>query len=239
MRSAVFSSVFTGWLLLPLLLPLGCKGGPDAGESADGGAGSHDSGAGSGDAAMRADSGSGLVCTQAFVGEAALSASIGRGLHALAKERVDGDDDDDDDKYLTPDPSCRSGWRWAGREHESELMHPGADCIDCHRRSHEAPSFALAGTIYAAAKEPTDCLGVESAVIRITDAKGLRTELVSNHAGNFFIKSKAGRITLPYTAEVSYMGRTRQMFSPQCETSCNSCHTPEGKNGAPGRILAP
>lgn len=57
---------------------------------------------------MRADGGSGLVCTQALVGEAEFAGSVGLGLHSPSKERVDGDDDDDD-KYLTPDPSCRSG----------------------------------------------------------------------------------------------------------------------------------
>lgn len=62
---------------------------------------------------------------------------------------------------------------------------------------------------------------------------------MSNRAGNFFRKLKSGRIALPYTEEVSYMGRTHRMFSAQCETSCNACHTTEGRNGAPGRILAP
>ncbi|MFO0577765.1 MAG: carboxypeptidase-like regulatory domain-containing protein [Polyangia bacterium] len=152
----------------------------------------------------------------------------------------DDDEDDDDDKHLTPDPRCRSGWRWTGGEHESSLMQPGSDCIDCHsRRRGDAPALALAGTVYGAANEPTDCLGVAGATVRITDAAGQRLDLVSNRAGNFYITSKKARIALPFRAEILFADRTRKMMSAQCRTSCNSCHTQTGQEQAPGRILIP
>jgi len=175
------------------------------------------------------------VCAPASIGgPASVPSAPERGV-----DKTDDDDDDDDDtSRIQPDARCRSGWRWTGRDHESSLMHPGADCIACHRsRTEEAPSFSVAGTIYAAAGEPTDCLGVDLAIIRLTDAGGQQIELSSNRAGNFYLKSRKTRIALPYTAEVLYQGRSHRMATPQCETSCNSCHTATGQSGAPGRIV--
>ena len=166
------------------------------------------------------------------------------------------DDDDDDDENVVSDPRCLSGWRWAGGQHKSKLMQPGSDCLRCHRPSHDAdrpeqtdddddddddkaPGYVVAGTVYGALHEPSDCLGVEGVTVRITDAHGQRLERTSNRAGNFYIKSRGTRLALPFTAELSAGGRTRRMQHPQCLTSCNVCHTATGDSGAPGRLLRP
>lgn len=178
--------------------------------------------------------GSMLTCAQAFT----RAASTPR----FDRWAPDDDDDDDDDEYIKPDPQCRSGYRWIGDDEDSPLMMPGSDCSSCHRPDtddDDAPVFALAGTVYGALNERDDCLGLQGATVRITDATGKRTELVSNRAGNFYIKAKSARIALPFTAELLYQGRTRKMMGARCETSCNTCHTAMGDSGAPGRILAP
>lgn len=159
--------------------------------------------------------------------------------------------DDDDDKYVVADSKCLSGWRWIGGQHESKLMQPGSDCLRCHRPGNdddhprpgddddEAPGYVVAGTVYGALNEPSDCLGVEGVTIRITDAQGQRIERTSNRAGNFYIKSKGTRLALPITAEISAAGRTRKMQHAQCLTSCNACHSSTGVSGAKGRLLVP
>jgi hypothetical protein len=187
--------------------------------------------------------GAGLVCMPSVIGSWSAPRSMPLPDHRAPDDDDDDGDDDDDEKYLKPDPRCLSGWRWTGGDHESELMQPGSDCIDCHREGYEddddVPIFALAGTVYGALSEPTDCLGLGGVTVRITDAQGKKTDLRTNRAGNFYIEARRARIALPFTAEVLYQGRSRAMLSPRCETSCNVCHTSSGENGAPGRILAP
>jgi len=41
------------------------------------------------------------------------------------------------------------------------------------------------------------------------------------------------------TARVVRGDQERVMLSPQMDGDCNSCHTENGANGAPGRIVAP
>ncbi|MGD0679831.1 MAG: hypothetical protein ABSC94_30975 [Polyangiaceae bacterium] len=41
------------------------------------------------------------------------------------------------------------------------------------------------------------------------------------------------------TATITYNGKTAAMTTPQMTGDCNSCHTEQGANGAPGRIVLP
>ena len=59
---------------------------------------------------------------------------------------------------------------------------------------------AVTGTVYAAAHEPSDCLGVDGVLIRITDARGQFTERVSSRSGNFYGRSSKHRLALPSRA---------------------------------------
>ena len=70
----------------------------------------------------------------------------------------------------------------------------------------------------------------------IVDANNRTTTLTPNAAGNFYSTTT---ITPPYTAKVTYQGRERIMPVPQTNGACNSCHTQNGTNGAPGRITLP
>jgi hypothetical protein len=114
-------------------------------------------------------------------------------------------------------------------------MRPGEDCIGCHSAG-EGPDFEIAGTVMPAYDEPSDCKGVDGVTVRVTDATGHVKTLLTNAAGNFYTLDP---IVPPYTVELDAGGVTSQIYSPQTETDCMVCHTATGKNGAPGRIVAP
>lgn len=134
---------------------------------------------------------------------------------------------------------CISGETWTGGDRESPLMHPGVACIECHSSRGEGPSFAAAGTVYTEVDEPDDCNGIDAVTVVITDADGVETALETNAAGNFMARSGVVSFAFPITAKVVMNGLERQMASAVSTGDCNSCHTPEGENGAPGRIYAP
>ena len=71
----------------------------------------------------------------------------------------------------------------------------------------------------------------------ITGADGRVLTLSLNGAGNFFSEMAVAR---PYHAKVvTAGGGERAMTAEQTSGDCNSCHTPSGATGAPGRILLP
>jgi hypothetical protein len=137
------------------------------------------------------------------------------------------------DPFSTP-PTCTSGMTWNNGNEESSRMHPGMACISCHS-SGEGPRFSIAGTVYPTAHEPDDCDGANGVQVVITGTNGTVT-LTANSAGNFYTRNAVGT---PYTATVIANGQTRAMATPQTSGDCNACHTQNGDNGAPGRILAP
>ena len=117
-------------------------------------------------------------------------------------------------------------------------MHPGGDCIACHRQRDEGPTFSVAGTVFQDLNDGDDCRGIPAARIDILDTSGaVALSLNANAAGNFFATAR-----LPaggYTAQVTYDGRTRSMSTVQTDGACNKCHTVDGAQNAPGRILVP
>jgi hypothetical protein len=134
--------------------------------------------------------------------------------------------------------TCSSGAFWQQGESESPLMHPGGTCINCHSRG-EGPAFSIAGTVYPTAHEPNDCDGVDGANdvrVVITDAAGSVLTLSVNAAGNF---SSRQRVMYPFSAKVVTASQERAMAELQNSGDCNSCHTENGANNAPGRIMLP
>lgn len=115
-------------------------------------------------------------------------------------------------------------------------MQPGGACISCHAKEGEGPTFTLAGTVMAEAHDDTQCVGVGGATVEITDADGQILTLQANEVGNF---TYAGPVALPYSAKVLLGGKERVMTAEQVNGDCNSCHTADGANGAPGRVRAP
>lgn len=138
-------------------------------------------------------------------------------------------------------PVCTSGLTWSKGDHGSSLMNPGLGCIACHSKSSEAPTLTLGGTVYPTAHEPDLCDGATSAIysgatIVVTGADQKTISLTPNAAGNFLYQ---GPLALPFHIKLTYMGRERMMGVAQTSGDCNSCHTQDGTNGAPGRILLP
>lgn len=127
---------------------------------------------------------------------------------------------------------CTSGMMWTGGN--GSTMRPGNACKGCHG------SFSIAGTIYPTEHEPTNCDGVNSssgAKVVITGSNGTKLTLTPSSAGNFYSTAK---ISTPYTVMLTGNGMaTRPMLMPQTSGDCNSCHTQDGSNNAPGRIMAP
>ena len=131
---------------------------------------------------------------------------------------------------------CTSGKTWTGGNRESPLMHPGAACIGCHASSGEGPRFAIAGTVYPTAHEPTDCYGATSASVEVTDAAGKVTTLAVNAAGSFY---SSAAIAFPIHVAVVANGVRRPMSAAPPSGDCNTCHTEKGASQAPGRIVLP
>ncbi len=138
----------------------------------------------------------------------------------------------------TPDPAngtnpCVSGQY--SNVSRGEQMRPGEDCQSCHS------SFDVIGTVYSQFHEQNDCVGVSGVTIELTDANGQTHTYQSNSVGTFVHSSGwfSSGIPTPYTAKITYNGKTRRMLTPQNSTDCASCHTPSGRNSAPGRIAIP
>lgn len=123
----------------------------------------------------------------------------------------------------------------ATAEEEGPLMKPGGECISCHDQG-EGPRYALAGTVMGATNDDVNCDGVDAVSVVITGSDGQSVTLKSNAAGNFFSRSS---VAMPYTAKVVRNGKESAMSSAQTVGDCNTCHAATGKNGAPGRVLAP
>lgn len=133
---------------------------------------------------------------------------------------------------------CQSGERWASGNEGSNLMHPGRNCVGCHRDVGEGPTFAGAGTVMWNYHEPNDCRGAEGLQVILTGANGSEVTASTNSAGNFFFKNID--IEMPYTARVvAPDGSTLEMTTPQLDTQCANCHTEAGTGGSPGRIIDP
>ena len=147
------------------------------------------------------------------------------------------------------DPSCSEGVRWAGLEGDTRLtdaklwpqehvgapeMHPGRDCMTCHKKSSHgdhAPRFVVAGTAFGKLQERSDCYGVGGVTITVTDANKVSHELKSNSAGNFWLAAAdAPEFKMPFTVKIRHNGREGQMYSPQTIGSCNNCHSASGKD---------
>lgn len=135
--------------------------------------------------------------------------------------------------------TCTSGQTWMGQP--SPLMHPGRACLNCHQQQG-GPNLRIAGTVYPTLHEPDDCIGSAPPprlTVIVTDSRPVRPRTVRmqvNVSGNFFTRE---RLTPPFRVTVTDGRNTRSMNQAVTSGDCNSCHTQDGANGAPGRIMAP
>jgi len=141
---------------------------------------------------------------------------------------------------------CSRGLEWDMGNVESPFMNPGKACKTCHTQLEPFVNsrILIGGTVYQTGHEPDLCFGIDGVkdpmFVEITDATMKVTQLEVNQGGNFlWDKFEAGDLTFPITARVVRGDQERVMLSPQMDGDCNSCHTENGTNGAPGRIVAP
>jgi hypothetical protein len=143
---------------------------------------------------------------------------------------------------LNAPPTCTSNTTWKNGTNGSSSMEPGQACISCHAKSGgEAPTFVIAGTLYPTGHEPDNCNGTNGstsgAKVVVAGSNGNSVTLTPNSAGNF---SSSTSLPGPYKAKViNGAGLERVMSSTASTGDCNSCHTQNGANGAPGRITLP
>jgi hypothetical protein len=124
---------------------------------------------------------------------------------------------------------CSSGQTYSGGN--GSMMEPGAACNFCH-------GFQIAGTVYKTEHEKLGCDGVNvgGANVVVTDSNGSVNSVPVNNVGNFYL---AVPVVAPFQAKIVYQGRERAMMAPQAAGDCNLCHTDDGANSAPGRIMLP
>jgi len=136
---------------------------------------------------------------------------------------------------------CTSGKTWTDDDDDgSRLMNPGEACNACHQQQG-GPNLRIAGTVYPTLHEPDDCIGSAPPPqlrVIVTDSRNRRFEMAVNASGNFLTQNGV-RPTPPLRAAVTDGVNTRQMQGTVTSGDCNSCHTVNGANGAPGRIMAP
>jgi hypothetical protein len=144
------------------------------------------------------------------------------------------------DTTFAGDPVCASGHFYQGDGGAGRS--PGLPCPECEPA--DAGLLApLAGTVFAAGKVPDGCLPPASvdmtkASVQITDANGQPYTIPVGADGNFR-SDPSQKIVFPFTAQITYMGKTRPMLYDQPTGDCNFCHTAAGAHWAPGRITLP
>ncbi|OJY28526.1 MAG: hypothetical protein BGO98_05495 [Myxococcales bacterium 68-20] len=135
---------------------------------------------------------------------------------------------------------CTSGKTWDLGNAGSPLMNPGQACNACHQQQG-GPNLRIAGTVYPSLHEPNNCVGSApppQLTVVITDSRNRTFNLPVNAAGNFSTRN-GEQPRPPFKAVVRNGQQTRAMVGSVTSGDCNSCHTVNGANGAPGRIMAP
>jgi mono/diheme cytochrome c family protein len=141
---------------------------------------------------------------------------------------------------------CSRGQEWTMGNVESPFMNPGMACKTCHAAMKPFVNnrIQIGGTVYETGHEPDLCFGIDGVkdpmYVEITDATMKVTQLPVNEGGNFLWDSfQLGDVAFPITAKVVRGDQERVMLASQMDGNCNDCHTENGANGAPGRIVAP
>ncbi|UQA58382.1 hypothetical protein [Polyangium aurulentum] len=138
--------------------------------------------------------------------------------------------------------TCASGKLWDPNATSTAQMNPGQACRACHKTQASDFNYFFMGTVFPAFHEKDLCMSPPppGAKVEILDATGKVTmTLTPNAAGNFMSSAVAAGVPVPYTARLVANGLTRSMTGPQKDGDCNKCHTEQGAEGAPGRLVWP
>jgi cytochrome c551/c552 len=137
-------------------------------------------------------------------------------------------------------PVCSSGVTWTQGTEGSKAMLPGQACIACHET--KGPTYTLAGTVYPTAHEPDNCYGsvgpLDGAFVEVVDANAETTQVSIRDGGNFYTDAP---LQFPVQVAVVTANGVNPMAGPveAADGDCNTCHTQDGIDGAPGRVVLP
>ncbi len=148
------------------------------------------------------------------------------------------------------EPTCSTDRWWdPGDDDGTPLMFPGRACLGCHTieapDDDDVPNLVIGGTVFETAHEPDDCKGPpgeldgEQIIVEVTSADGQVVSLSVNASGNFLMHASRTPFPAPYLVKVVQGDRERAMPIPAESGDCNGCHTQDGDQGAPGRIVLP
>lgn len=126
-------------------------------------------------------------------------------------------------------------------EPPGELMNPGLSCPTCHLSNGlDYVAFKYAGTVMAGLHEKNLCKSPptsDGGVVEILSPDGgLFWAWAVNTSGNFRTLDAGPS---PYVARLTRGGATKASQTTHTSGDCNSCHTEQGANGAPGRLTWP
>jgi hypothetical protein len=144
-----------------------------------------------------------------------------------------------------PQPTtCASGSHWTNGNNGNSNMNPGLACKACHATNAVFYNYQFMGTVFPSLHEQDKCNAppVSGGIVEIIDANGnvAATLTPDSPSGNFHSAIPVlDLVQVPYTARITANGHTAMMTTPQMSGDCNSCHTEQGANGAPGRIVWP
>jgi hypothetical protein len=144
--------------------------------------------------------------------------------------------------------TCKSGSHYRGGEGPD--MEPGKSCQGCHVTQKPSRNYFFMGTVFPNVHEANGCNAQPPAglQVQIIDKNGNVVISMTPYSlsGNFYFPAKTAvgsngqPIALPYTAKViSASGAVSVMSTPQMSGDCSSCHSEQGANGAPGRVVWP
>lgn len=138
--------------------------------------------------------------------------------------------------------TCASDMLWEETGKASAEMNPGQPCRGCHLQTAPYVAFYFSGTVFSGYHEKDLCISPPPADARveILDESGeVRLTLTPNAVGNFASSTTGAPSWLPYRARVVVGGVAREMRTTQRDGDCNKCHSEQGDEGAPGRIVWP
>jgi len=138
--------------------------------------------------------------------------------------------------------TCASGKMWDPSATSTAQMNPGQACRACHKTQASQFNYFFMGTVFPAFHEKDLCISPPppGAKVEILNAMGEVTmTLTPNAAGNFMSSAVAAGVPVPYSARLVANGLARSMNALQTDGDCNKCHTEQGAEGAPGRLVWP
>ena len=136
--------------------------------------------------------------------------------------------------------TCASNSTWTQGNNGSSNMNPGLACAACHTTQSPGDLYAYMGTVFPSLHEKDRCNSrpPTGVTIEILNAAGAVTLTMTpkTTSGNFY-GSRFGAAG-SYRARVKLNGAVvAEMMNLVTNGDCNTCHTEQGAQGAPGRIV--